>query len=109
MGHRQAAVDHLEQGRLLAEEVFVRAGHDGDRLCERRLAGELVDGALHAVDFPTEALLDADVGSFRPNDFFGDQDALDHAVGIHAHQLPVLEGPGLSFSAVCDDEALPCL
>ncbi len=100
-GKRRVALDHFEHGLLLAEEVLLRAGHDGDG----RVAGQagdlhLLDRLGHAGDLRFEGRLQADVGPGRSEGQGGDGRSLDDLVGVAAHERPVLEGAGFPLGRV---------
>jgi hypothetical protein len=103
-GQRGVALDHLEQGLLLPEEVLVGTGDDR----HRDGAGQsgplhLRQGPLESVELPREPALDADVHADGVHCHRGDGEALDHLVGVGPQDGPVLERGRFPFGRVADD------
>jgi hypothetical protein len=105
---RLVALDHLEHRLLLAEQVLVRAGHDGDLAVATDACGlELLYGAGDRLDLAPEARLQADErlgGSDRER---GDRHALDELVRVGPQQRTVLERARLALGAVADQIPRP--
>ena len=103
-GHGGAALDDLEHGLLLAEEILVGPGDDSDRA----LGAD--PGRLHLLDRPgdncdllLEGSLEADERLHRADGKGGHDHALDQLVGVGPDQGPVLERARLALGAVGDD------
>lgn len=105
---RLIALDHLEHGLLLAEEVLVGPGDDGDGAV-RTDAGrlELLDRPDHPRDLLLETGLEAQVHPVRSDGETCDDQALDQLVWVGSDQRTVLERSRLAFGAVAHDEPLP--
>ena len=100
----RTAGDHLEQARLLAEEVAVGAGDalDGDPLRPAGLV-ELGDGRIHAPALLAGGALHADDDPGRSDDVGGHEGSLEDLVRVPAQQGAVLERPRLALGGVHHD------
>ena len=107
-GHRRAALDHLEQRLLLAEEVLVGALDDRDaarrRPSPRPRISSMARSRRH--DLGCEPGLDADVDLPGPDGEGGDGQPLDHLVGVGPHDGPVLERGRLALGRVAHHVAV---
>jgi len=82
---RLATVDHLEQGRLLAEEVAARTFDDADPYRGRPLGGpDLFDGASYVGQLAAERPLQADDDLARIDRNRRDERALDDLVRVRS-------------------------
>jgi hypothetical protein len=101
---RGATFDHLEHRLLLAEEVLVGSGHDGELavLADTRVL-QLGDGTQDVGALLLEPLLQADVRACGADRERGDDDALDELVRVGAKQRAILERAGLPLGGVADD------
>ena len=101
---RRLALDHLEHRLLLAEQVLVGSGDDGDLAVGAdpgRL--ELLHGAGDRLDLALEAALEADERLVGADGERGDDDAFDELVRVGAQQGAVLERARLALGAVAHD------
>ena len=101
---RVPPVDRLQQRRLLAVEVLVRAFEHLDLdAVEPARALDLVDRGAEPPDLDRERPLGRDDDLVGADRVRRDQRALDHLVGIVAQDGAVLERAGLAFGRVDDD------
>ena len=99
-----AAVDGLQQSRLLAVEVLGRPFEHGELDAAPEVGGlELVDRGAQAADLGPERALQGEDGGIRTYRTCRDQRALHDLVGVGAQDGPVLEGAGLALGSVYDD------
>ena len=100
------ALDDLEHGLLLAEEVLVGSGDDVDGAVGAD-AGllELLHGPGDPFELGRVGGLGADVDLGGVDGEGGDHQPFDELVRVGAHQRPVLEGPRLALGAVADEVA----
>ena len=84
---RRLALDDLEHRLLLAEQVLVGAGDDGDGAVGADAGGlDLLHGAGDAGDLALEAGLEADERLLGADGEGGDDQALDHLVRVGPQQ-----------------------
>ena len=101
---RRTAVDHLEQRRLLAEEVLLGAGDHRDRHRRRPAFGvDLGDGGLEAAHHSGERGLGRDDHGVGADRVGGDERTLDHPVRVAQQDLAVLEAAGFTLGGVDHD------
>ena len=104
-GQRFVALDHLEHRLLLAEEILVRAGHDGDGAVAAEPGHlEVLDCLRDESEFAFEAGLEADERCLGLDGHRGDDEAFDELIRIGSDQRPVLERTRLTFGAVAHHE-----
>ena len=98
---RFVAFDHLEQRLLLPEEVLLGSGHHGD-LDAFEPAGLLYlrEGAADGRQLGLEAGLQRDERVTGADSLGGDQETLEHGVGVGAHEGAVFERARLAFGSV---------
>jgi hypothetical protein len=105
---RLVALDHLEHRLLLAEQVLVRAGHDGHLAVATEVSGlELLHRSRHRIDLAPEACLQADEGLRGADGERGDRHALDQLIRVGSQQGAVLERARLALGAVADQVPRP--
>ena len=107
-GKRVAALDHLQQRLLLAEEVLVGSLDDGDREVAQQVdRAQLHHRSPEVRRLLRERSLRGDVGVAGTHGERGDGRPLHDAIGVEAHQHPVLERRRLALGAVGHDVAPP--
>jgi hypothetical protein len=101
---RLAALDDLEQGGLLTEQVGGGAEHDADAdTAGPPGAGDLVDRGADDPAFVLEGVLQGDNHLVGVDGEGGDEGTFEHLERVPSQQLAILEGAWLAFRPVDDD------
>ncbi len=104
-GKRVAALDHLEEALLLAEEIVVRSGYERDfERPEKPYAGETLGSSLHARHALCELRLDADEDPGCADGEGCRCQALHDLIRVAAHDGAILEGAWLALGGVAHHE-----
>src|SRR5690606_23794651 len=105
-GERLVALDDLEQGLLLAEQVLLGTGGDRDgEVAEPACLLDLGERGAHPGQLWLEAGLPRDVRLGGADRVGGGEEALEHRVGVRPEQRPVLDRARLTLRGVADGVA----
>ena len=109
-GQRRLALDHLEHRLLLAEQVLVGAGDDGDGAVARRCPrpGISCTARVTAAISRSKLAFRQMNASSAPTAKAAMIDALDELVRVGPQQRPVLERARLALGAVAHDVVTRC-
>ena len=99
-GEGLSAVEHLEQGRLLAVEILGRAlAYDHGAVGPPGVL-DLGQGGAEPLELGAEGGLEGEHDAVRIDRFGGDECPFDDPVGVAAQEHPVLEGTRLALGGV---------